>query len=582
MYRAACTASLVLTATIAVGSANAGQSPNVGGNLQRGQGNALTLNLINNGDTTFDAFRFALGQSGFQIMDLQVGQGPPNTQCQASGGQAGCNFPNGWQPGQGLMLVFQTGSMYPDNGGAQGFACPSPCMGTDVGPFNFPGPTPQTGGQTIPPGYDLFETDPNTTVFSFRDQFTIPPNFFGPGSDAFTGDVNFGGRPLGMFMGDHIGDADTIVQRTTSASVPPQGQSQAIPIELVALSLVSIEPIMVGMPKGPEPWDVRVDISTSRPSQGQMVIGAQGTGGGTFQSQLQVFPRFTFVPLNGGQSRVADLGEAPPDAARDEELRLNQNGGVWSPGCIPPALLVRGLNDDFCPGLTPDGQKQLTVELAALARHGVYPVQPQLEHFQCYAIRKREFRARNVTLADQFGSAQVRVRRHAELCNPARKRREPFRNRKAHLQCYVVKRRDRKQVAIRNQFGSQRLRTTAARRLCVPSLKFRRNPPKNVTLTDHFQCYDVKRASFRGPRVRLTDQFGRKRVRVGRAVRLCNPVQKNNERIQHPVQHLVCYALPKRPFKPQAVFVRNQFGRRQAVVAERARLLCVPSLKIQL
>lgn len=586
MYRSAGIASVVLAATVVVaGSASAGQMPNIAGSLQRGQGDALGLSLNNSGDTTFDAFRFELGRTGFQIMNLQMGQAPPGTQCQASGGQGFCNFQNGWQPGQALMLGFHTGSMYPDNGGAQGFACPRPCTPTsmDAGPFNFPGPVPQSGGQTIPPGFDLFETDPAATVFSFRDQFAIPADFFGPGSQPFTGDVNFGGRPLDMFMQNHVGDADTIVRRGAAAMVPPQGPSQPIPIELVGLQLISIEPITVSMQSGSDSFfDVFVDLSLQRPSQGQMVIGAQGADGGQFQSQLQVFPRFTFVPVDGGQSRVLDVGAFPPDAARDEELRLRQAGGVWRRGCIPPALLVRGLNDDFCPGLTPGGQKMLTVEQAALARHGVYPAQPQLEHFQCYSLRDREFRRRRVTLADQFGNARVRVTGYAELCNPVRKKREPFRNRQAHLQCYAIRRSQRARVAIRNQFGSQRLQTTRARRLCVPSLKFTRSAPTGVTLTDHFQCYDVRRTRFRGPRVRLTDQFGRKRVRVGRPVRLCNPVQKNDERIQHPVQHLVCYALPKRRFRPRRVFVRNQFGNRQAVVAERPRVLCVPSLKLRL
>jgi hypothetical protein len=53
----------------------------------------------------------------------------------------------------------------------------------------------------VPPGFDLFETDPEATVFSFREEFTIPPNFFDNGSAAFQGDVGFGGVPLLTFPG---------------------------------------------------------------------------------------------------------------------------------------------------------------------------------------------------------------------------------------------------------------------------------------------------------------------------------------------------------------------------------------------
>src|SRR5918999_3691267 len=81
----------------------------------------------------------------------------------------------------------------------------------------------------VPPGFDLFETDPEATVFSFREEFTIPPNFFDQGSEPFQGDVNFGGVPLGTFMGNRTGDADTVVEREQLAAIAP-GSGASIPI----------------------------------------------------------------------------------------------------------------------------------------------------------------------------------------------------------------------------------------------------------------------------------------------------------------------------------------------------------------
>jgi hypothetical protein len=84
--------------------------------------------------------------------------------------------------------------------------------------------------------------------------------------------------------------------------------------------------------------------------------------------------------------------------------------------------------------------------------------------------------------------------------------------------------------------------------------------------------------------VRLSNQFGRSRVRVLRPVNLCAPAAKDGAAIQHPVEHLVCYEireLGRRRFRGATVRVTNQFGsRRVALLAP--GLLCVPSAKLPL
>jgi hypothetical protein len=444
----------------------------------------------------------------------------------------------------------------------------------------------------VPPGFDLFETDPSSTVFSFREEFTIPPNFFDQGSAAFQGDVHFGGLPLNTFQGRDVGDADTVVRRPQPAILaPPFPRESSIPIELVALSLQSVAPIQVQTSSGLQLWDVFATQSPSTSSQGQMDITQTSERGGTFNSLFQVFPRFTFTRLSDGQTRTIDLGQNPSPQTRVNLILAAQNV-PWRDGCVPPALAVPGLNDGFCPALTPNPSKQLNVEQARLARHGVYPAQPRLEHFKCYATRLiGRFRRRRVSLVDQFGNAGARLVGQRGLCAPVRKNRERFGNRRAHLQCYATRRSpvfQARTVAVRNQFGMATLRVSSPTALCAPSVKspVRRRRPRGLAPAariDHFTCYRAR--STAAPlrrRVNLAGQFGRERVRVLRPVNLCAPAGKNGAAVLHPVQHLVCYTirdLGRRRFRPRAVRVTNQFGRRVVAVLSPA-LLCVPSLKL--
>jgi len=322
------------------------------------------------------------------------------------------------------------------------------------------------------------------------------------------------------------------------------------------------------------------------------VIFIQDTG--TFDSQLQVIPLLTFTRFSDGQQRSLDMASLPPTLRN--ALIFQQQNAPWRNGCVLPALSVPGLNDGFCPGLTPGGEKVLTVEQALFASHGIYPVQPSLEHLHCYSLRRSPFRARTVALRDQFGARRARVARRGELCNPVRKNSEPFVNKRAHLQCYGSGGRPlNRLVAVQNQFGSQRLLVKSPRRLCVPSEKriVRRGQtrgfPRIQVPVDHFQCYAVKRRSRLWAvnpvrSVKLSDQFGRRGARVGEAFQLCAPAQKRWKgrvtRLQHPVKHLVCYRIDRRNVARRAQ-IRNQFERR-IVLTRRSVALCVPSNKLVL
>lgn len=449
---------------------------------------------------------------------------------------------------------------------------------------------PPAGIATIPAGYDLFETDPGATHFAFQNGTAIPADFFGPGSDPFTGVVSFGGVPLETFGGQDVGDADTVVQRKAAANPAP---NDTVPIEIVALNLVSVQPITVTYNGGTstERWNVSASLSETMPPDGTMQITKSLTGaGGTFNSQLPVIPLLTFTRLSDGLTRPLDAAILPQETLN--QLILRGTNVPWQPGCTLPALSVPELNPSFCPGFTPDGKKVRTVEQAALAQHGVYPAQPQLEHFRCWTLQpKPPFDKRQVKLTDQFGSRTADITGRPELCNPARKNLERWQNKAAHLVCYATtgKAVD-KLVAVQNQFGSQRLQVLKPVRLCLPTRKrlILSQPttlPRIRVRIDHFQCYAVEaktpiRTVTRVTHVTLKDQFVKERVQLGKPYQICAPVRKNQTPSEHRVRHLVCYRTDGQPLSKR-VEIRNQFEQKRLVTVA-PRGLCVPSNKVVL
>jgi hypothetical protein len=463
----------------------------------------------------------------------------------------------------------------------------------------------------IPAGFDLFETDPEQTVFRFRDRAAIPAGFFAPGSKRFEGNVPFGGVPIERFRNKRTGDADTVVQRKSDAILPADGSPSApVPIELVRLRLVSIASIHVRVGNKTQLWDVRAVVSPSRPSTGQMTLSRSGEGG-TFASRLTVYPKFTFTRVikrrartevedSGSRTRVLDVGALPPGVGPDDaSLTFTAQGVPWRRGCIPPALRIQGLNDEFCPGLTVNPTKQLTEHQSTYAKHGIWPVQPRLEHFTCYSVRSQEppFQPprRLAEFVDQFRNARVDVTGPRRPCNPARKNAEPLENKVAHLRCYAISGPPFRQrtALVHNQFGPYRLRILTPQRLCVQATKQEvggPEPPTEFFATEHFQCYRVRSLrSFRTRVVTMRDQFGRFRVTIARPFRLCAPVRITKDKpVQHHAGHLLCYGVSgravQRTVRMRDTFTlrRNQGPEYDTVAIGSLREVCVPSAKVLL
>src|SRR3954463_7940597 len=134
--------------------------------------------------------------------------------------------------------------------------------------------------RAVAPGFDLFPTDPEQNVFKFTGKYAIPAGFFTPDSQPFEGYVNFGGDHLFTFMGNQVGNADTVVERTAEATPGPNGTAgDAAPVELRALSLVGIAPIEVVTSQGTQLWDVHASASPSRPSTGSIRLTQSNPNG---------------------------------------------------------------------------------------------------------------------------------------------------------------------------------------------------------------------------------------------------------------------------------------------------------------
>ena len=143
----------------------------------------------------------------------------------------------------------------------------------------------------IPAGDDTFETPDNGETVDDFSGSPIPAGFFGPGSLPYKGTVVLKGKPLSEYGDQNI---DTVVTRESGGNVP-----FTTSLRMKALSMQSAAPITVSFEDGhTEKWDVAVKLSPSVASTGSMTINEDGT----FDSELNVYPYFTFTRnagLNG-------------------------------------------------------------------------------------------------------------------------------------------------------------------------------------------------------------------------------------------------------------------------------------------
>jgi len=214
-----------------------------------------------------------------------------------------------------------------------------------------------------------------------------------------------------------------------------------------------------------------------------------------------------------------------------------------------------------------------------------------LNHFQCYETKPFAFtKIPGVTIQDRYGTTTLPIRTPHPFCLPSDKNGEDptAATDPDHLFGYA----DANgpvgigAQTVTNQFGTVTLDLVRRTYLMVPTAKSLSGPtpPLAAPVTDHFQCYSVKRtrgtAKFVPQRgVSAVDQFGAHTLDVLRPRYLCVPANKNGEdptAPSHP-DSLVCYKARHRdPFGTMHPFTNNQFGPLEITLTRRLEF-CVPS-----
>jgi len=188
----------------------------------------------------------------------------------------------------------------------------------------------------IDPGFDLFETQPET----FVDICTEVPG-------SIPCKIPFEGVPIGP------GNTDTIVERLQGSGPvfnPPD--MVTVDIEIVALSLRSTTPVDLGGLG--TLWDVEVTLSGIQ-STGFMTIFKTDNDGGTFDAVLPVDPLLTFTevgnPLNTFSQPIPTKDFEVTGAAWSHTQNRNEDGFL-SGFFYPTGLIIEE---------TPDGSAKHTV-----------------------------------------------------------------------------------------------------------------------------------------------------------------------------------------------------------------------------
>jgi hypothetical protein len=203
--------------------------------------------------------------------------------------------------------------------------------------------TTGTSCTVVNPGIDLFSTPGTGSTYQDFREMPIPADFFDPGSDPFSSTIAFKGSPLNPGV---LGPTDTIVKRNGATPLEPGGTA-TVETEIVALSLVSVSPILVTYSQSYEIWDVKACLSATMPqARGSMTITAGGCPGqgGTFSSTLFVMPRLVFTRQSDQATRILELPLGFPP------IEFHTDNGSWAETPDPTLPVIQ-----VPPGLTVDG-----------------------------------------------------------------------------------------------------------------------------------------------------------------------------------------------------------------------------------
>jgi len=171
---------------------------------------------------------------------------------------------------------------------------------------------------------------------------SLPMDFFGPGSEPFSGDVLLKGKKI---------HENLVLERTAGAVFDPPSAPQDIPLEMVELSLASAEPIVVTYSDGlTEQWDMTINLDRDETSSCWIRASHNPSGepdGGT------IFPTGSFFDV---YAEITFTHTPPSGAPRHrffaiiDRTNLTTSDATWA---HRHDSIGGGANRDFIPGADP-------------------------------------------------------------------------------------------------------------------------------------------------------------------------------------------------------------------------------------
>ena len=211
------------------------------------------------------------------------------------------------------------------------------------------------GTVVVAPGDDGWATAPGDATADFANPCpNIPAGFFGPGSPAVGPTIVFGGEPLATAPAGALGETDTIVRRLASTVALDVGDSDTVPIEIVALHLRSTAPVLV---PGFGSWDVEACLSaTTAQTTSSMTITRVCDDGGTYSGTVNVTARLIFTRVGAGTIVVMDPAPLKAFATACNWVIPFGPGGfdpdAFGLQALPPGIGIDGDCDGTFDGLT--------------------------------------------------------------------------------------------------------------------------------------------------------------------------------------------------------------------------------------
>lgn len=120
----------------------------------------------------------------------------------------------------------------------------------------------------------------------------IPADFFFPGSDLFDGVIEFDPEW-------NLDPIDVVIERIDPAELPTNGSSDVVPIEIVELTLQSVNPIGILFGGNVDSFfDMTIELDPIKPpSTGEMRIERTDAFGGNYEIPIELLPLQLVEPI---------------------------------------------------------------------------------------------------------------------------------------------------------------------------------------------------------------------------------------------------------------------------------------------